>query len=65
MQPRFSQDYSRLCYIASEEKFLTHSGNYQLKYIHWNKYNENYLQHLEEEDGRQESQEEERGSDKP
>lgn len=35
MQPRFSEDYSRLCYIASEEKFLSHSGNYQLKYMDW------------------------------
>ena len=31
MQPRFSNDYSRLCFVASEQKFLTHSGNYQLK----------------------------------
>ena len=28
MQPRFSDDYKRLAYIASTEKFLTHSGNY-------------------------------------
>ena len=37
MQARFSHDYSRLCYIGSEDKFLSHSGNYQLKYIDWSK----------------------------
>ena len=35
MQARFSHDYSRLCYVASENKFLSHSGNYQLKYLAW------------------------------
>lgn len=35
MQPRFSKDYSKLCYIASNNKFLSHSGNYQMKYFEW------------------------------
>lgn len=28
MQPRFSRDFSKLCYVASESKFLSHSSNY-------------------------------------
>lgn len=35
MQPRFSQDYSKLAFIASTNKFLSHSGNYQLKCMSW------------------------------
>ena len=35
MQARFSSDYSRLCYLSSDSKFLSHSSNYQLKYIDW------------------------------
>lgn len=35
MQPRFSDDYSRLAWFASTERFLTHSGNYQLKFREW------------------------------
>jgi len=31
----FSKDYSKLLYLASEEKFLSHSGTYQLKYLKW------------------------------
>ena len=35
MQPHFSYDYSRLCYVASQHQFVSHSSNYQLKYINW------------------------------
>lgn len=35
MQPRFSKDYSKLAYIGSDAKFLSHTGNYQLKEIAW------------------------------
>mgnify|MGYP006115151607 CR=1 FL=1 len=35
MQPRFSKDFSRLCYVSSDSKFLSHSSNYQLKYLDW------------------------------
>jgi hypothetical protein len=28
MQPKFSPDFTKLCYIASDDKFLSHSGNY-------------------------------------
>lgn len=28
MQPRFSNDFSRLAFIASENKFLSHTANY-------------------------------------
>lgn len=33
--PRFSNDFSKLCFIGSQNKFLSHSGNYQLKYLNW------------------------------
>jgi hypothetical protein len=35
MQARFSKDYSKLCYFSSEKEFLSHTGNYQFKYIDW------------------------------
>jgi len=35
IQPRFSDDFKRLVYIASETKFLSHSSNYKLKSIDW------------------------------
>lgn len=28
MQPRFCKDFSKLCFVASESKFLSHSSNY-------------------------------------
>lgn len=28
MQPKFSSDYTKLAFIASSNKFLSHSGNY-------------------------------------
>jgi len=33
IQPRFSEDYSRLAYIGKDQSFTTHSGCYQLKYL--------------------------------
>jgi hypothetical protein len=35
MQPRFSTDFSKLAYIGRDEKFISHSGNYELKLIKW------------------------------
>ena len=35
MQPRFSQDFTKLTYFGSETKFLSHTGNYQLKMLSW------------------------------
>ena len=35
MQARFSDDYTRLCYFASTNQFLSHSGNYEMKYLKW------------------------------
>mmetsp|Transcript_33620 Transcript_33620/g.51820 ORF Transcript_33620/g.51820 Transcript_33620/m.51820 type:complete len:279 (+) Transcript_33620:947-1783(+) len=35
--PRFSPNFSKLVYVASSETFLTHAGNYQLKYLPWPK----------------------------
>ena len=35
MYPRFSADFSKLAYIGRDEKFLSHSANYQLKIISW------------------------------
>lgn len=35
MQPRFSDDYTRLAFVASEDKILSRSGSYQLKSVSW------------------------------
>ena len=35
MQPRFSDDYKKLAFFGSTNKFITHSGNYQLKTLPW------------------------------
>jgi len=35
MQPRFSKDFTKLVYVAREEKFISHSGCYQLKLLSW------------------------------
>jgi len=35
MLPQFSPDFSSLIYYGSEEKFKTHTGNYQLYSIGW------------------------------
>lgn len=33
--PRFSKDFSRLMFYAAHEKFISHSGYYQLRYFDW------------------------------
>ena len=33
--PKFSEDYSKLVYISAKEKFLSHTGNYQLRFLRW------------------------------
>ena len=35
MQPRFSKDFTRLVYIGRQEKFVSHSGCYELKLLQW------------------------------
>ena len=35
MQPRFSRDFSKIVYVARDEKFLSHTTNYQLKSLRW------------------------------
>lgn len=35
MQPSFSKDYTQLVYIGRDEKFLSHTGCYQLKLLEW------------------------------
>ena len=35
MQPRFSRDFTKLAYVAREEKFLSHTTNYELKMMQW------------------------------
>jgi hypothetical protein len=35
IQPRFNDDYTKLAFIGTTERFLTHSGNYQLKSLDW------------------------------
>jgi hypothetical protein len=35
MQPRFSEDFTKLVYFGRETKFLSHTSNYQLMMIPW------------------------------
>jgi len=35
MQPRFSKQFTRLVYIGRTEKFLSHTGVYELKALDW------------------------------
>jgi hypothetical protein len=35
MQPRFTRDFSKIAYIGRTEKFISHSGNYELKTLKW------------------------------
>ena len=35
MQPRFCRDFSKIVYVARDEKFLSHTTNYQLKSLSW------------------------------
>lgn len=35
MQPRFTRDFSKIAYVARDEKFLSHTTNYQLKQLNW------------------------------
>jgi hypothetical protein len=35
MFPRFSPCFGKLVYLGSDESFLSHTGNYQLKMIDW------------------------------
>lgn len=35
MNARFSFDHTSMAFVGSDNKFLSHSGNYQLKYIKW------------------------------
>ena len=33
--PKFSDDYSKLLYIGAKEKFISHSGNFEIRYLKW------------------------------
>ncbi len=33
--PKFSQDYSKLLYIGAKDRFISHTGNFQLRYLEW------------------------------
>ena len=33
--PKFSDDYSKLIYVGAEDKFISHTGNYQLRSLRW------------------------------
>ena len=33
--PRFSRDYTRLMYFGSKDKFISHTGNYQMRCFNW------------------------------
>ena len=35
MFPKFNSDYSKLVFFGSEKKFLSHTGNYQLRQFDW------------------------------
>ena len=35
MHPRFSRDFSKLVYVARDEKFISHTTCYQLKLMSW------------------------------
>lgn len=35
MQPKFNQDFTKLAFFGSKQKFLSHSGNYQLSQFAW------------------------------
>jgi hypothetical protein len=35
INPKFSDDFSKLLYIGTKEKFISHTGNFQLKYLSW------------------------------
>jgi hypothetical protein len=33
--PKFSHDFSKLLYIGAKDKFISHTGNFQLRYLRW------------------------------
>lgn len=35
MQPKFNPDFTKLCFFGSQQKFISHSGNYQLRQYDW------------------------------
>ncbi len=35
MQPKFNNDFTKLAFFGTEQKFLSHSGNYQLRQFDW------------------------------
>jgi hypothetical protein len=35
INPRFSEDHSKLLYFGSKDRFISHSGNMQLRYLKW------------------------------
>ena len=45
--PRFSDDFSKLMYFGAKEKFISHCGNYQLRYLKWPPTSENECQDSE------------------
>jgi hypothetical protein len=35
MQPKFNADFTKLVFFGTEEPFLNHAGNYQMKCLDW------------------------------
>ena len=35
MHAHFSHDFTKLVYVGRDQKFLSHSGNYQLRMMKW------------------------------
>jgi len=33
--PKFSDDFSKLLYVGAKETFISHTGNFQLRYLKW------------------------------
>ena len=33
--PKFSDDFTKLIYFGTKEKFISHTGNFQLRYLKW------------------------------
>ena len=35
INPKFSEDFSKLLYFGAKDKFISHTGNFQLRYLSW------------------------------
>jgi hypothetical protein len=35
MQPKFNSDFTKLAFFGSRDKFLSHTTNFELRYLDW------------------------------